>query len=81
MIELTKDGVYVKLASEAVDSLAVAVLKEGRALVLASREDTLSRIAMEGRYNPYQIADLADYSRHLDAFDLLLEYYGEELHG
>lgn len=81
MIELTKDGVYVKLAHEAVDSLAVAVLKEGRALVLASREGTLSRIAMEGRYDPYQIADLADYNRHLDAFDLLLEYYGEEYYG
>lgn len=81
MIELTKDGVYVKLAPEAVDSLAVAVLKEGRSLCIGARADTLTRIAETGDVHPYQIADLADYNRHLDAFDLLLEYYGEELHG
>lgn len=81
MIEYTKDGVYVKLPYEAVDSLAVAVLKEGRALVIDSRASTLSRIAEQGDAHSYQIKDLADYNRHLDAFDLLLEYYGEEYYG
>lgn len=81
MIEYNEEGVYVKLPYEAVDEIAVVVLKEGRDLVLDSIAGILDRVIEAGEVMPHHVVDLTDNNKYLDAFNTLLEYYGEEYYG
>ena len=77
MISYIDGQVYIQVPPDAVDSLAVAVLKEGRELVNATISDTYMRIADNGgQAKPHHLADLHDNHTYLNAFDTLLAYYG-----
>lgn len=78
MIEYTDEGIFMKLPYEAVDEITIAMLKEGRDLVLDSIANTLDRVLEAGEVRPHHVADLTDNNRYLDAFNTLLEYYGGE---
>lgn len=78
MISFIDGNVYIQVPPDAVDVLAVAVLKEGRELVEDSIEGTLRRIIEDGMYRPNHVEDLVDNCKYLAAFNTLLEYYGEE---
>lgn len=78
MISYIDGQVYIQVPYDDVDSLAVAVLKDGRELVEASLADTYMRIAENnGRAASHHLEDLHDNTTYLNAFDTLLAYYGE----
>lgn len=78
MIEYTDEGIFMKLPYEAVDEITIAMLKEGRDLVLDSIANTLDRVLDAGEVRPHHVEDLKDNAKYLEAFDTLLEYYGGE---
>lgn len=78
MIEYTDEGIFMKLPYEAVDEITIAMLKEGRDLVLDSIANTLCLIIDAGEAGAHHVEDLIDNSKYLEAFDTLLEYYGGE---
>jgi len=79
MISYIDGKVYIQVPPDAVDVLAVAVLKEGRGLAEDSLGSTFTRIFNNGgRVEGYLMEDLTDNLKYLDAFNTLLEYYGAE---
>ncbi len=78
MISYIDGNVYIQVPSDAVDTLAVACLKEGRELVEASINRTLTYIIELNEAKPNHVADFTDNLKYLAAFNTLLEYYGAE---
>lgn len=78
MISFIDGNVYIQVPPDAVDVLAVAVLKEGRELVEDSIGAALDQVATSGTYQESLLEDLVDNCKYLAAFNTLLEYYGEE---
>ena len=77
MISYIDGNVYIQVPSDAVDTLAVACLKEGRELAEQALSATLSRIIEVGEM-PQLVTDFTDNLKYLAAFNTLLEYYGAE---
>lgn len=77
MISYIDGNVYIQVPPDAVDVLAVAVLKEGRGLVEHSMSETARRAVLEG-LRPNLLQDYSGNMKYLDAFNTLLEYYGAE---
>ena len=79
MISYIDGNVYVQIPPDAVDALAVAVLKEGKNLAEYSLHTSIKRIVENGgKTDPHHMADLQDNLTYLDAFNTLLEYYGAD---
>jgi hypothetical protein len=83
MISYIDGNVYIQVPSDAVDTLAVAVLKEGRQLAQDSFLRSLEQVGEQLRQGNKKISDnlvvdLTDNLNYLDAFNTLLEYYGAE---
>lgn len=77
MISYIDGNVYMQLPADAVDSLAIVILKEGRETALHSLADTYQRITDNGgRALPHHLEDLHDGTTYVNAFNTLLEYYG-----
>ena len=70
------DGkVYVKLDTDLVDEMAVALLKEGKTIAEESLKST-ARLMSEHGWSATRQQDFSDDARYLQAFNTLLEYYG-----
>jgi hypothetical protein len=76
-----KDGkVFIQLPADAEDAIMVALLESGKALVQSSLKDTLAKVAaytsLGSEILPHHQIDLQDDLKHLNAFNVILEYYG-----
>jgi len=69
--------VYLKLSSDSTDDLVICLLEEGRNLVKKSIQDTLDTVSAVGP-GSHHGQDLKDNFAYLEAFNLLIQYYGGE---
>lgn len=76
MISYIDGNVYVQIPPQAIDTLAIALLKEGRGVVEESIADTFNRILANGEVMQHHIYDITDNMKYLAAFNTLLEFYG-----
>lgn len=66
---------YMEIPHDAVDAMMLSFLHEGRNLVLSSIDDTVRRVAENG-LGSHHMEDIKDNTEYLNAFDLLIHYYG-----
>jgi hypothetical protein len=78
MISYVDGDLYVKVPTGAIDGMVIAMLKEGRDGVQYSISGILSRVAEAGEIRPHHVADLTDNIKYLDAFNTLLDFYGDQ---
>lgn len=76
MISYIDGNVYFQIPPQSIDTLAVAMLKEGRDVVSQSISDTFNRILENDAVMQHHICDITDNMKYLEAFNTLLEFYG-----
>lgn len=75
MIKSIDGKLYMEMPYDAADAMMLEFLQDGRSGVSESIDDTIRRVAENG-LGRHHMEDIADNTKYLNAFDLLIHYYG-----